>query len=318
MAVIDKPIFTTSTSSFSESELLPGGVLVVGCGPEERAKSWPALANSVPTRVIELSETDELTIAAASMNGRTFELPLRNPDQLLSIADMSTSRSVDIDLTSLPTHIWAPLIKAYWEANVRIRAFYVEPGDYTQSSAPTEGELFDLSERINGIAPLPGFSSISKTEDGETVFIPLLGFEGSRLAHVVESLEPAPENIYPIIGVPGFRPSYPFHTYLGNQSTIQTTGSARNIHYSRANCPFSAFYCIEAITSRRGSNSVQLAPLGTRPHGLGSVLFYLASRETVEIIYDHPRKKAGRTSGVSRSCIYDISAFKDFLRESRT
>jgi hypothetical protein len=95
---------------------------------------------------------------------------------------------------------------------------YVEPGDYRFSASPTDVTLFDLSEKIEGISPLPGFVTLSSRPGPEALFVPLLGFEGARLAFMLEAVQPKRENIVPIIGVPGFRPEYPFYTYLGNRN----------------------------------------------------------------------------------------------------
>jgi hypothetical protein len=39
------------------------------------------------------------------------------------------------------------------------------------------------------------------------------------------------------------------------------------------------------------------------------VLFALSAEDRVELIYDHPIRKAGRTTGSARLCLYDLSTF---------
>ena len=50
-----------------------------------------------------------------------------------------------------------------------------------------------------------------------------------------------------------------------------------------------------------------VAPIGTKPHALGAVLYYLDHSRTVEVLYDHPVRKERRTLGTSRVCLYDLA-----------
>ena len=50
--------------------------------------------------------------------------------------------------------------------------------------------------------------------------------------------------------------------------------------------------------------------IGTKPHAVGAVLFYLDSPSDVELVYDHPVRKADRTMGTSRVCVYNISLLR--------
>ena len=154
---------------------------------------------------------------------------------------------------------------------------------------------------------MPGFASLARAPDESTVFVPLLGFEGARFAHVLEAVQPDRPDIYPIVGVPGFRPEYPFHTYLGNRSVLSETRSWHNVRYVPANCAFSVYQTLEEIARRNPGRTIQVAPIGTKPHALGSVLFTLDHPDRMEIVYDHPVRKEMRTSGFSRVCLYDLS-----------
>src|SRR5205823_2858744 len=114
-----------------------------------------------------------------------------------------------LDITGLAHHVWAPLLRAGLDAGKRVWAVYVEPGEYTRTATPTEGTIFDLSEKISGIAPIPGFASLGRSPDSDDgLFIPLLGFEGTRLIHVSEHVQATSDATVPIVGVPGFRAEY--------------------------------------------------------------------------------------------------------------
>jgi hypothetical protein len=189
-----------------------------------------------------------------------------------------------------------------------ILAVYAEPVDYRHSPRPTEGEPFDLSERIQGVAPLPGFAFLHGGSQEAVCLIPLLGFEGTRLQHIMEQVQPDSE-VFPIIGAPGFRPEYPFYTYQANRAVLEGKAAWRNVHYAQANCPFSLFYLLSDLAQKHRGKHFVLAPIGTKPHALGAVLFAIRYRDNVELVYDHPIRKAKRTEGAARVLVYHVSKF---------
>ncbi|HVG25515.1 MAG TPA: hypothetical protein VND45_15265, partial [Thermoanaerobaculia bacterium] len=234
---------------------------------------------------------------------------LRSERQLTSFWRRFGNARAYLDITGLPHHVWAPLIRAAIAEQARVAAIYVEPSHYAFSPSPTENEIFDLSERISGIAPLPGFTVLAGDKDEDTCLIALLGFEGTRFAHIREHVQAANENIIPVVGVPGFRPEYVFHAYLGNRVILSDTKAWRNVRFARANCPFSMYFLLEDISRTRPRHALKIAPIGTKPQALGAVLFSLLGGRVVELVYDHPIRKAQRTTGVDRLLVYDIYGF---------
>jgi hypothetical protein len=124
---------------------------------------------------------------------------------------------------------------------------------------------------------------------------------------MLEAVQPKRENIVPIIGVPGFRPEYPFYSYLGNRLQLSETRAWHNVRYASANCPFSVYHVIGAISADSPSRQIRLGLIGTKPHALGAILYFLDHPSETELLYDHPIRKALRTEGVSRVCVYDLS-----------
>jgi hypothetical protein len=237
-------------------------------------------------------------------------LPLRNKGSIENFFSSLGASKVYLDITGLSHHVWAPLVKVAIERKLILRVVYVEPADYTYNPSPRKGEIFDLSERIAGISPIPLFTNLSEPDEDGVCFIPLLGFEGARLRFLLEEVEPPGRKIVPVIGVPGFQLEYPFHAYLGNQPVLEETQVWKNSRYARANCPFSLFYVLEDILKDFPSDHIKLAPIGTKPHALGAVLLTIAAQSrSVELIYDHPKRKPRRTSGVLRLLLYSISDF---------
>lgn len=306
MGPAENPIFTRAIDI---PGVLASGIcrLIVGSSEEDRSFVLQSVRDSAPELLLEIVEVDDINLA--QVNDRVISL--RNPTEVRALLG---DGPVGIDITGLSHHVWAPLIKASWSCDFSVHAFYVEPADYARSTVPTEGSLFDLSERIRGISPLPGFSAIGDSIAPEdSLFVPLLGFEGARLAHIVESTEPERDNFFPVVGVPGFQPAFPFYSYLGNQTVLSDTMFWRNAHFARANCPFSLFYCLQQIRKSRPSRHMTIVPIGTKPHGLGAVLFHVSGTKDVEMVYDHPIRKPQRTSGYGTILSYDLSGFREFL-----
>ena len=194
----------------------------------------------------------------------------------------------------------------------RVEVVYAEPRSYSFSKTPTEAEIFDLSTQIRDIAPIPGFSSLKEPLNEESVvFVPLLGFEGRRLAYVFEKVQPPSNTTIPIIGVPGFRMEYPFYTYLGNRNILNIPKINNRVRYAVANSASDIFYQLNEISELYPKHLMKIAPIGTKPHALGAILFALNSKKSVELIYDHPIRKERRTAGSGNILVYSVNCVFD-------
>jgi hypothetical protein len=306
----ERPLFTDVLSSVDQFHPDRNSVYVYATSGEARSAHldvWRSSA-AAPTlaAITEISRTD-ITCQIGSEAPRKFAL--RSRRQMADLCAALPSQTFYIDITGMPHHVWAPLVRAGIRSGKRLMAVYVEPGEYAVSIAPTEGEIFDLSERIEGVAPIPGFISLADRSDEETCFVALLGFEGTRFAHILEMVQPLAAKVVPIIGVPGFRAEYPFHTYHGNRLSLSATQAWRRVRFAAANDPFSLYYELEAISANYPAHQMKIAPIGTKPHALGAVLFAIRHADFVELVYDHPVRKPTRTSGVDRLLVYHLSEF---------
>lgn len=305
----DRPLLTRTFASADEFVPEPQSVYLHAQSAEERSTHVASLQQrSSAVAFLELDCAKEGAIAV-KRDLTASDVSLRSERQLAEFWRRFGGTHAYLDITGLPHHVWAPLIRAAITGGAPISAVYVEPSRYTFSPSPTESEIFDLSERISGIGPLPGFTVLGTTNDDDTCLIALLGFEGIRFAHIREHVQVANENIIPVIGVPGFRPEYAFHAYLGNRVILSDTKAWRNVKFARANCPFSLYYLLEDICRSRPRHSLKIAPIGTKPQALGAVLFALLGGKTVELVYDHPIRKAQRTSGTDHLLVYDLHGF---------
>ena len=67
---------------------------------------------------------------------------------------------------------------------------------------------------------------------------------------------------------------------------------------------------LREIVPRYRSDFLKIAPIGTRPHALGAVLFLLSSERRVELVYDHPIRRASGTTCSANLLVYDVSQFQ--------
>ncbi len=310
MRIHDRPLLTSEVANVLQFTPPSGSSYVYRMSVEARSTHADELSKRADDiEFVQITDATSDHFRAVFSNYNSL-VHLRSASELAEFwARMINSDHDYLDITGLPHHVWAPLLKAGLNENQRLKVVYVEPGSYTFSATPTEGEIFDLSERISGISPLPGFASLADPLEEEVCFVALLGFEGTRFAHVLENVQPPGGKLIPIIGVPGFQPEYPFHTYLGNQAALIESRAWMNIRFARANCPFSLFYSLEDIAAEYPNDLLKIAPIGTKPHALGAILFALNSRRDVELVYDHPIRKAKRTSGSDRLLVYDVTTF---------
>ena len=311
---IERPLLTRIYQGWEEFQLESGSAYIHGRNMEERSvhpSSWEQASEDVIfVRVSSLEDgtVKDFSRCTAKTNGVVNTLQLRGSGQLRDYVGEIEAKAIYIDITGLPHHVWAPLLKAALLVSSSISVVYVEPRRYTFSHTPTSAGIFDLSEAIHGIMPLPGFGVLVEPDnDDHVVFVPFLGFEGQRLAYVIEHVQPPIRNVFPVIGVPGFMPEFPFHAYVGNKNMFEHSTLHTQVYFGNANSAFDAFYVLQEIGAKYPQHLLKVAPIGTKPHALGAVLFALHSQRTVEIVYDHPIRKQDRTIGSGNILVYNVA-----------
>ena len=235
-------------------------------------------------------------------------ISMRNQSHLIAFVNTLGTDPVFIDITGLPHHVWMPLVRVCVENRLDTICIYVEPKSYTYNPTPKPGEFFDLSEKLHGFRPIPTFARLATKRAEESILVPLLGFEGIRFRHLIERIEPSERDISPVVGVPGFELEYPFHTFEGNATVFSFTRSWQRIGYVDASCPFSLYSHLESLRRKFIDKHLQIATIGTKPHALGAMMFAMIN-PSVELLYDHPVRRKGRTKGMAKCHLYEISDF---------
>jgi len=303
------------TSIYSKiDEFIPNreSVYIYGHSPEGRSYiAEDLIARHAPSvKFIEIKETEHDTVLDTVSKREFF---LRDSLNMMSFFSQYKASSLYIDSSGLNNRICASLlnnaIKNATTLNLTdIKVIYAEPETYKIIQFSTEGIFNDLSERIEGIEPLPGFASIIPYDEKETYFVALLGFEGGRFNYILENIQPSKGTVFPVIGVPGFRAEYPFIAYWGNRRPLDDNDIWCNIKYAAANSIVDVYTLLSKIIKSSPSGRLKIAPIGTKPHAIGAILFAIKNPSKVELIYDNPKRVKRRTEGVGK--IIECSVFK--------
>lgn len=312
-----KDYFSSSTeyNSVEDINFTDNSVIIYATNLEERSNLF-SLPDSTTSDTIKILVTENTNqIITLNEPGGENSYNLRSNKDLISLQDKYDNINVYLDITGLTHSTWAWLVRAMiTRKNGNFWVMYSEPVEYKFNDGPFNGQLFDLSERISGIAPLPSYASLTQYTSENSVFMPLLGFEGARFAHIFEDVQPSKKYTFPVFGVPGFRFDFPFYTYQGNKPTLEREGVWKNYRYEKANCPVSIFILGLDLLKEHSDKYLRVALVGTKPHALGAVLLKLAFPSRVDLIYDHPIRKKGRTTGQSKILCYFINPFKEYIK----
>ena len=213
---------------------------------------------------------------------------------------------VYLEVTGLSCRVAAPLMKFAMQNGINMRIVYVEPQNYNLEKFWNQGVNKDLCEKVNGINPLPGLANIVPYSK-PPLFVVLLGFEGGRLSYLLQDQSPMNSQIIPVLGVPGYQLHYPFISMWGNRYQIRNTKCWQRLKYAEANSIVDIYMLLKNIhTSSRGSHMI-IAPIGTKPHAIGAILYSIKHSKDVEIVYDNPKRSVHRTDGIGKVLVCDIT-----------
>lgn len=298
----------TDSTKFTPQE---DGVYFYGKSVDARAQLPDAIRkrcfnNTEFVEIIEDSRSDMLIEAATGA-----EYSEHSEDELKRFLMPCIRDNVYLDVTGISLRACAPLVKCLLKMKATYKSLnivYVEPVDYNIDIFHSESVTQNLAERINGLNPLPQFISIVPERYGREKLIVFLGFEGGRFSFIVEETQIA-SDVVPIIGLPGYRAEYPFITYHGNQSALMRTESWRSVIFIPANSIPAAFNFLENECKKDQKNRLVIAPIGTKPHAVATVLAAIKFPRQIEIVYDNPeqtKKKSDGIGAVTVTSVFDL------------
>lgn len=309
VAISELPLFTTEYDPAGDLVLPAGSSYIYSVTEEPRSAFAEQLRVRSPNSTfVRLDENVAGGFNTDFVGHHTVKVRLR---PTLEAFVSALPKPIYMDMTGLGHRSWAPFTRVCLESGAPLRVVYLEPASYSTTAHPEIGVIYDLSERIEGIRPIPLFAKLADRRQHESCFVPLLGFEGARLLHMLNEVDPAKDKVFPIVGSPGFIPHYPLDALILNAFALDQDKAIRNLRLAKSNCPFSLYYELEKIAGRFPEDLLRLGLTGTKPHALGAILFAIANEGQTEIVYDNAMRKRGRSSGVAKCLVYSVSEFLD-------
>jgi hypothetical protein len=188
---------------------------------------------------------------------------------------------------------------------------YVEPERYRN---PRRQHLlhrrdFELSSDVPGYRAIPG-SAILLGDRAPQKGVFCLGYEEARLRRAFEDLQMIrPSRSAVVFGVPAFKPGWEMDAIANNITVIREQNIRGGVHFCGAENPAAVIEVLsEVYAGLEPGERLFVAPVGTKPHGIGVALF-VASHRDVGIIYDHPRRTAGRSFNLARWHMFSVTEY---------
>lgn len=290
-------VYSEIYTSSQEFEPIEGSTYIYAFTKEDRSKLADEL---IPRhrRHCKFVAVEYLSPDVIRVENDTYEYPLRGTKSIGSFVERYVGEIVYLDISGLNARISSALIITLFKKGVTTYVIYAEPATYRLDKFKNEGVLVDLAEKVEGISPLPGL--IRFIDIDKKIFVPLLGFEGARFTQIYEDVSPSDDDIYPVVGLPGFRMEYPFVTLFSNKPPLLNTQSWANIQYVMANSVVDVYLKLLEIYNHNNDSKIIVAPIGTKPHAIGAILFAMKYDERVELVYDNPKRNEQRTDGIGR------------------
>lgn len=194
-----------------------------------------------------------------------------------------------------------------------VDCLYVEPKTYRRARDQhlLAKRDFELSGEITGFRGIPGTTKmLDERAVQRTVFF--LGYEGARFRRAFADLEMlSAAHASVVFGVPAFNAGWEMDS-MANNVPILAEEHVSNVYFCGADNPRAAAELLnDNYLALQPGEILLVAPIGTKPHGLGTALF-LAGRRDVGVIYDHPQRVSDRSSDVGN---WHLFAIRDFGRE---
>jgi hypothetical protein len=112
------------------------------------------------------------------------------------------------------------------------------------------------------------------------------------------------------IGVPAFKAGWEMSAMANNISVIREYNIRGGVHYCGADDPYAVYELLcQIYHGLESGERLVLAPIGTKPHGIGVALF-ASMRHDVGIIYDHPNRTNKRSEHVGHWHLFTVEDFQ--------
>lgn len=265
-------------------------------------------ANNPSVEFIGVEEREDDMVDIIKDGVQVDSLNMHSALTILTFLRMKNPSCVYLDVTGMSCRVVAPILKVMLEENIEARVVYAEPSEYIIDAFKKEGLFNEYSETVDGIKPLPQFIKVVPfDEESDSVLVSLLGFEGWRFAYVVSDQNLSDDQIRPIVGVPGYKMNYPQISLVGNRNVLIQHNCWNQLDYAEANSIVDIYFKLDDIFNDNHQSNMYIAPIGTKPHAIGAIIYAIKHPNEVEILYDNPKRTLHRTEGVGRVSICNVT-----------
>ena len=185
---------------------------------------------------------------------------------------------------------------------------YTEPRRYNRPfhSKVVHRRDFELSEEVEMFTGVPGNARLLLPERPVKAVV-FLGYEGQRLNRLLEQTGLSPSKCEFVFGVPAFHPGWEMDAFANNLRILKGEQMAGRLNFCGAQNPLSAYEMLGRIYESCDSQRiyVSVAPIGTKPHGIGAALF-LSEHSDVGVVYDNPKRKKERSQNVGTWHLFNV------------
>lgn len=218
------------------------------------------------------------------------------------------NKKIIIDATSIGVANFLVLIQSLYDINNRsFDILYLEPQSYRISNNSfIEKRNFELSEGVGGYIGIPG-QSLSFERTDRAVFF--CGYEAERLDRAFEELDIIGKNTQLIFGIPPFHAGWDINSFSNHINVIEKQGINQKFYYCGASNPLSICDKLDIIyDSLAEDEKLFIIPIGTKPMAIGACIYKVSKNDKykLSILHDHPIRKQGRSTDVSRWNLYNI------------
>jgi hypothetical protein len=279
--------FSVSGTSAADLQLPDDMILLHGEELDERGESACGCAPK-DARVMLSFGVDDMSLTVGSET-KSSDLAV----ELLSGYDW---RNVFLEATTLGfAELFCAANALLTSGATTVNVIYVEPGEYTRVSKGAD--QFALSEPTRGYVAIPNaIVDLSSDEVEAGVFF--LGFEPERLDRALEEYQMiASKDVKLVFGIPAYHPGWELDSIIPHLPALEQ--HKLQLDYCSANDPEAAFECLERTRDALGADRrMFIAPIGPKPCGIASAIFASVYPEQVGLLFDHPRRKQKRSTGV--------------------
>ena len=232
-----------------------------------------------------------------------------NAEEITSFLAAFPNKSVVLETSTLGFVEILLCCREFKNSGIRdLQLLYVEPQRYhsTQRSQLLDKRDFELSDEVPGYRAIPGVIFMLNDRDKQKgVFF--LGYEETRFDRVLEDYQMIrPNNCVVVFGVPAFQPGWEMDSFANNIGVIRQRNIEGGVYFCGAENPASTVDLLNELYSGLDQDEMLfIAPIGTKPNGIGVALF-AGAHDNVGILYDHPKRSQGRSSQVSKWHLFSV------------